>query len=262
MGIAAQRARIAAVVTVAVAIAAFAVGAPTSAPATAAPVADFGAILVPAGSWLGGLGVAVYSNGSSRVFCSPLTHPACESRIGPHRRVDTGVRWQCVELAQRLYISLGWYPRKFGVAYAYQIWFAAPRLGMTRRANGTLTDGDLHPGDMIVWAPSRDVGSAGHVAIVDRVEDTQVFVKEQNWGRATNGWDHQRGESVYALARGWLNGHSLPPTEIYGIVHSPRDRLRNPPPTVPPGTRYAASRDLGGLTVIAKHAAGAPVLVG
>jgi hypothetical protein len=97
---------------------------------------------------------------------------------------------------------------------------------MTRAANGALSVRDFHPGDMIVWRPSRDVGFAGHVAIVDTVTGSQVEVKEQNWGRATNEWDRQRGRTVYALAGGWLNGHALPPGEIYGVVHSPRNGLR------------------------------------
>jgi hypothetical protein len=136
------------------------------------------------------------------------------------------MKWQCVELAQRLYITMGWYPRRFGVAYAYQIWQAAPRLAMTQVPNGALWPGSIHPGDMILWRPSGDVGFAGHVAIVDTVVGTQVAVMEQNWGQATNEWDLQRGRSVYALARGRLSGHGLPPSDIYGIVHSPRDHLK------------------------------------
>jgi hypothetical protein len=186
--------------------------------------AGFGAQLVRAGTWLGGHGVTVYSNGSSRVVCAS-TRRSCEGRIGPG--IETGLKWQCVELAQRLYIRLGWYARKFGVRFAYQIWWAAPRLGMARVPNGTLSSRDVRPGDMIVWAPDRAVGSAGHVAIVDWVDGSQVAVKEQNWGTGADPSQRQRGESVYALADGWLNGHSLPPRDIYGVVHSPRDRFTN-----------------------------------
>ena len=212
---------------VAVGMMLFALTAARSPDALAAGGSDFGTVLVPAGSWLGGRGVTVYSNGSSRIYCSPGAAAFCRSRIGPHGDMDAGVKWQCVELAQRLYITRGWYPRKFGVAYAYQIWDAAGRLGMTRTANGALRARDLHPGDMIVWRPGPDVGFAGHVAIVDWVSGSQVAVKEQNWGRATNEWDQQRGQTVYALARGWLNGHGLPPRDIDGVVHSPRDHLTN-----------------------------------
>jgi hypothetical protein len=212
-----------AIVTIGVAVLTLAL-APASA-VVATPV-DFGRPLVPAGSWLGGHGVTVYSNGSSRLHCG-ASDGTCESRIGPHRDIDAGSKWQCVELAQRLYITRGWYPRKFGVAYAFMIWAAAPRLGMTRTPNGALWAGALHPGDMIVWKPSVDVGSAGHVAIVDTVVGTQVAVKEQNWGRATTDWDRQRGQSIYAVARGRLNGHGLPPGDIYGVVHSPRNHLTN-----------------------------------
>jgi hypothetical protein len=233
------------IVTICVAMSALALAQPPPALAT---TVDFGRQLVPAGSWLGGHGVTVYSNGSSRLHCG-AANGSCESRIGPHRDIDAGAKWQCVELAQRLYITHGWYPRKFGVPYAYLIWASAPRLGMTRTPNGTLWTGALHPGDMIVWKPSEDVGFAGHVAIVDTVVGTQVAVKEQNWGRATSSWDRQRGQSVYAVARGRLNGHGLPPSDIYGIVHSPRNHLTND--RVPASTTMRGIVDAGGRVDLA-----------
>jgi hypothetical protein len=196
------------------------------------PPAPFGAVLVPAGSWLGGLGVTVYSNGSSRFFCDPGWRAGCRSRIGP-RGVDVGVKWQCVELAQRLYVSRGWYPRKFAVALAYQIWWIAPRMGMTRTPNGAIRHRDVHPGDMIVWRPGAATGRTGHVAVVDFVSGTQVWVKEQNWGPATTAWNVQRGQTVYSLSSGLLSGHAWPPEEVYGVVHSPNDHLVNPPPDGP-----------------------------
>ena len=207
------------------------VAAPAPAPAAraAARLPDgFGSVLVPSGTWLGGLGVTVYSNGSSAFFCDPWTHAACRSHIRA-RGTYVGIRWQCVELAQRLYVARRWYPRTFGIAYAFQIWWAAPRLGMVRRLNGTLRGRDLRPGDMVVWRPGVATGSAGHVAIVDFVAGSQVWVKEQNWGPATTPWNVQRGQTVYSLAGGWLSGHAFPPDQIYGVVHSPNDHLRNPP---------------------------------
>jgi hypothetical protein len=197
--------------------------------ASARPDAPFGAVLVHAGTWLDGLGVTVYSNGSSHWFCDPVALSACRSRIGP-RGIDVGVKWQCVELAQRLYITRGWYPRTFGVAYAFQIWWSAPGMGMTRVANGTIRARDVHPGDMVVWRPGVATGFTGHVAIVDFVSGTQVWVKEQNWGPATHAWDIQRGATVYSLSGGRLTGHAFPPDQIYGVVHSPNDHLRNPFP--------------------------------
>jgi hypothetical protein len=140
------------------------------------------------------------------------------------------VKWQCVELAQRLYTARGWHAGSFGVAYAFQIWSAASRLGMLRRPNGTLHVRDVRPGDMIVWRPGEATGAAGHVAIVDFVAGSQVWVKEQNWGPGTAPWNAQRGQTVYSLAGGWLSGHAFAPNQIFGVVHSPRDHLRSPPP--------------------------------
>jgi len=209
------------------------------------PGARFGDVLVPAGSWLDGLGVAVYSNGSSRYFCDPGARSGCGSHFGA-RRTYVGVKWQCVELAQRLYTARGWHTGSFGVAYAFQIWWAAPRLAMLRRPNGTLRPRDVRPGDMIVWGPGEATGRAGHVAVVDFVSGSQVWVKEQNWGPGSTPWNAQRGQTVYSLAGGWLSGHAFPPDQIYGIVHSPNDHLLNPPPDVPmPGAPVGVREPAG-----------------
>jgi hypothetical protein len=58
---------------------------------------------VAAGSWLGGTGVDVRSNGSDLG-----TGYSCASFSTSNPSVQDGYGWQCVELAARLYAVKGW----------------------------------------------------------------------------------------------------------------------------------------------------------
>ena len=168
-----------------------------AAPAQAAQQ-DFGTKIISASDWLGGNGVDVFSNGSPTTVSNDYSTPA------------VGMKWQCVELAQRLYKARGWYGGLFpGVDAAYQIYDAAPNMGMSRQANGSITS--IVPGDMIIHASSDPWSPrVGHVAIVDSISGSTVSVVEQNLSYS--------GRNSYTLSNGTLSKGSTP---IRGIVHDP-----------------------------------------
>lgn len=157
--------------------------------------------------WLGGRGVPV---------CAPGTSTYCGGQLA------VGTAWQCVELAQRLYKTMGWYAQTsngvfsvggVGIPSAYLIYDNANALGFTRVANGSITS--LTPGDMIVHkSTSPGSGGAGHVAIVDTVQGSTVTAREQNWSL--------NGTATYNLANGWLSRTGPVATDkqyISGVVH-------------------------------------------
>jgi hypothetical protein len=216
-------------------------------PATAGPVdaPRFNTQVVPAGSWLNGRGVAIYSNGSDpHYFCRDKPPPGwtkadCESTLPPG--VDVGVKWQCVELVQRLYYTLGWdpagTPSNWGVN-AKDIWTKAGKLGFTTFSNGSLSASNVLPGDMVVW--NANVGGGfGHVAVVDTVAGSAVEVKEQNW-------PGQLGHATYTLSGGFLSRNDFPGSQddIDGVVHSP---LNQPPQ----GSEWEARYPSGPLALVA-----------
>jgi len=136
-------------------------------PAGAQPV-PYGTVLVAGGDWAGAAAamgdLSVYSNGD-----------------GNEDRADTyGLRYECVELAQR------WAALRFGeqpiwpVAYAYQMWDVGPnlRLPWQQLPNG----GAVAPqfGDLLVFAGTT-ADPAGHVAVVAGTGAGHVDVVEQNW---------------------------------------------------------------------------------
>lgn len=182
---------------------------------SASPPSGFGNVVVSSGSWLAGNGVDVFSNGSSSYFCpnDGSSGINCSNYVGS---TYVGIKWQCVELAQRLYTARGWHTGSFGVSYAYEIWGRASAMGMSTYGNGGLNNSNVLPGDMIVW--NTQVGYAGHVAVVDSVSGSNVYVKEQNWGGSG-----QTGQATYSLGNGYLSGHGYSSGAIYGIVHSPNN---------------------------------------
>src|SRR5437870_5088816 len=115
---------------------AFSTIAPRSTQATSSTV------LVAASGWMGSGGVAVYSN------FAPIGGEYAE-----------GIRWQCVELACRLFKVKGWgFPGP--ITYAYQI-YGDSNIGVSYANGGGYVP---VPGDLIVWAHDcGGMGSAGHV---------------------------------------------------------------------------------------------------
>lgn len=196
---------------------AFATTRPLSAPIDATAASSFSQLLIRGSQWLGGHGVDVYSNGTNPSYFSGQSNYL--------RGIYTGVRWQCVELAQRLYTDRGWHRGSFGVQYAYQIYDRAPALGMKVYPNGS---GYVPlPGDLIVVGKSAS-STAGHVVVVDAVYPDRIAVIEQNWGY------EQTGRGYFVRRGATVSRGSLP---IRGFVHDPDNRPTGPtPPPTPRDT--------------------------
>ena len=185
------------------------------APAQAGPA--FGTTLLNGGDWLGGRGVSVYSNGTSEFCCGG------GSTVGS---TYVGIKWQCVELAQRLHTVRGWHAGELRRGTAKEIYGAAARNGLKAYPNG---GGYLPvPGDLIIEGAT--VGNAaGHVAVVDSVAGGTVRVVEQNFGQQT-------GRGIYTLAGSTLSRGGRP---ITGTVHAPANSTV--PPTEPSGSTATSS---------------------
>ena len=159
----------------------------------------FGSLMVSGGSWCQGQGVDVYSNGYVGYWSGINNYVNGEY---------VGVKWQCVELARRLYEIRGWHSSPFGIDYAYQIWGRASALGMVQHPIGS---GYVPvPGDMMVFDSGLSgSGGAGHVALVDTVDASNIYVCEQN--------SSDTGRRSYA--------RNSSPAHCYGFVHDPDNPL-------------------------------------
>jgi hypothetical protein len=137
----------------------------------AASYVPWGTVLVPGGQWAGtsaALGdLNVYSNGDGN-----------EDSYGTY-----GLRYECVELAQR------WAAIRFGeqkgwpVQAAYQMWSVGPTLSvpMIQHPNG----GSVGPqfGDILIF-DRTSFDPSGHVAVVSGTEPGYVDIVEQNWANS------------------------------------------------------------------------------
>ena len=178
----------------------------------------FDKVIIPGTDWLGGKGVDVVSNGSAYDYCNPDKDASCKHFVDGQY---TGVKWQCVELVQRLWLHNKWAKASFGVDAA-GIWQWAKDNKIDTTDNGKLTASGISPGDLVVWTTRE--GEHGHAAVVDSVSASgRVEIKEQNWG-----YDRQTGHATLTLKSGWLSGHGMVDSSadarnpyIAGVVHHP-----------------------------------------
>ena len=162
---------------------------------------------VAAGSWLGGTGVDVRSNGSDLG-----TGYSCASFSTSNPNVQDGYGWQCVELAARLYAVKGWgrvYADGGAAAGAYRygaqyIPEGSPNLQFHPNNSGYLPV----PGDLIIESWSS---GWGHVSVVDQTVGNFVYAVEQN---AT-----LSGRHTYTLTGSMLTGAYG--SGVRGIMHAP-----------------------------------------
>ncbi len=165
-------------------------------------------ILVDGSQWFGGQGVPVYKN--TYAYPGPTSYYPYNDTNG----IKVGVKWQCVELPQRLYTAKGWYSGGFGQAYAYLIYSWAksqPNLFSVTDNNGS---GYVPvPGDMIIhdhYLPGSE--DAGHVCVVNYVDNNNVYVVEQNASATGQATYSRSGTNGSILAR---SGFAY----ILGVVH-------------------------------------------
>ena len=167
-------------------------------------------VQVAAGSWLGGAGVVVHSNGASTG-----TGSSCAGFGTSNPAVQYGYGWQCVELAARLYAVKGWgrvYADGGAAAGAYRygaqyIPEGSPSLQFRPNGSGYLPV----PGDLII---ERYSSGWGHVSVVDRTVGNTVLAVEQN---AT-----PTGRHSYTLTGSTLSGQYS--GTVRGFVHAPANR--------------------------------------
>jgi PA14 domain/Bacterial Ig-like domain (group 3)/Ig-like domain from next to BRCA1 gene/CHAP domain len=166
-----------------------------------------GSVIVAGNTWLGGKGVDVHWNNNDCCCDYGSSYTVCPSTGAS---VYTGCEWQCVELPQRLYTTLGWHCGAWPVSCASQL-YGRSDVG-TAHANGS---GYIPvPGDLIVFSVS--VGSTcGHVTVVDHVDATHVYCCDEN--------DNSTGRLTLGLSGSTLINPSW--GTIAGTMHNPNNNL-------------------------------------
>jgi hypothetical protein len=212
--------------------------------ATPAAAAACSAVELAAGSWLGGAGVVVHSNGSDQG-----TGSSCAGLSIANPSAQYGYGWQCVELAARLYAVKGWgrvYADggasagiyRYGAKYIPE---GSPGLAFHPNGKGYLPV----PGDLIIESYSS---GWGHVSIVDQSVGNSVYAVEQNASPT--------GRHTYTLTGSTLTGQYG--GTVRGFMHAPANTAtRGAGPTLTDG-RFIR---VAGHAEIYRIAGGAPIYV-
>lgn len=177
---------------------------------------------VSATGWLSGEGVPIYSNGPLGP-AGPV--PNQDNYINNINNVSTrtGIKWQCVELVNRLYLAKGWTTSTWSGNGGEM--FGTVPSGLIKEANGHITYISL--GDVV--AMSGGSGELGHVGIVNQVNGSTIQVASQNTGQVYS--------SAFTLNNRTLGKAGWMDYDIQGIIHAPGGSGNTPAP-IPP-THYA-----------------------
>lgn len=194
-------------------------------------------VILSGSSWLGGNGVSVYSNdGSYDSNDKDLNYVNIGTAANPNN-VQSGYRWQCVELINRLYLTQGWITSRW-TGNAYQMYDNAPS-GFSKELDGSISS--VGSGDVIVF--TGGVGGNGHVLIVDSLDSDgkTIHTVSQNL-MGTNPRRDLTWDTTNKKISTWT-GYSTK-----GIVHSSTTPTTTTPPPIP-STPVAVSRTSSTMAV-------------
>ena len=100
-------------------------------------------------------------------------------------RIETGLKWQCVELARRyLLVTKGiTFP---SIPNAYDIFnlhhminvFTGRKALISRHANGSTVVPTI--GSLLIWGKEYDKNETGHVAVITSIYQYSIQIMEQN----------------------------------------------------------------------------------
>jgi hypothetical protein len=206
------------VVVVVVAFAGYAIaGKPAGAAATRLIGTPYcGEVALSGGSWLGGYGVDVFSNGAdagSGNSCGGTSYV---------NGIVSGEEWQCVELVDRLYLTRGWiHATWFG--NGADMFNTAP-AGLAKQRQGSISF--LSPGDVVSYESPGGI-EPGHVGIVDTVTASidggwaVGFVNQNGYLRTTGTLLNGR----LSMNDAWVKNFP-----VVGVVHHPGAGAPTRPP--------------------------------
>lgn len=132
--------------------------------------------------------------------------------INEKKPIITGMKWQCVEFARRYLIT------KLGVSFkdvdsAEEIWYLGHVNSIINNKkhifksymNGIFNDNTNMPRehDIIIWAKHDPNIPYGHIAVILKVENHQIFIGEQNWYNGD--WCHETYSRILRLKKGLGN---------------------------------------------------------
>ncbi len=188
-----------------------------------ADAATQGTVLLSGSGWLGGRGVDVIANGADPTSVWGNSYAVTPSG----QREYAGQEWQCVEMVNRLYLTMGWITTRW-TGNGGQMFDTAPP-SLKKQAQGSVTW--IGPGDVVVLSHQDGLGHVGVVDTVTMNADGSRSVQTVNENVA----------AVYAtmvLRNGTITLNGWAAYTPVGVVHAPLSPPANP---LPAGARVWSS---------------------
>jgi hypothetical protein len=183
-----------------------------------------GSTLLAGSSWLGGNGVDVKSNGGDEG-----TGVSCATGSNTVGGVTSGLKWQCVELVDRLYLTRGWISSTWhgnggrsSAAARDSMYDEAPAT-LSKQPNGSISS--VGPGDVVSINEYFDGGfqADGHVLVVNTsgvVTSGTIPLVSQNSGDPASATPQRTATlsggtlTINGAGGGWTYS-------VIGVVHAP-----------------------------------------
>lgn len=158
-------------------------------------------IVYSASSWLKGTGVNVCSKGDDSN--NYVTNMYGASTV-------SGLKWECVELVNRLYLAKGWITANWP-GYGNTLENNVP-TGLVKENQNHISY--LNPGDVVTL---DEANTNGHAAIINTVGSSSIQTVNQNTQSvlATSNISGSLGSSTGALSS-WLYGY-----QVQAVIHAP-----------------------------------------
>jgi hypothetical protein len=211
-----------------------------------------GSVLLAGSNWLGGRGVDVRSNGADQSTGTSCGGKADNTVNG----VPTGLKWQCIELVNRLFLTRGWISKTWrgnggrSSPSARDSMYDYAPAALPKKPNGSISS--LGPGD-VVSINVYDHGAFqadGHVLVVNSagpVTSGTVPLISQNGGDSRDA----EAATKATLSDGTLtiasSGHWS--YSVIGVVYAPGwTATRAPVPANANPSPYEGADGLGSIT--------------
>jgi len=139
-----------------------------------------------------------------------------------YQGIYTGLKYECVEFARRWLIivygitfeSVDRAKDIYHLNYFLSVLNPLQKIPIKKCINGS---NNISLGDLVIWTNKGEFLEHGHVAVVVKIKDNQVYIAEQN--TTNNNWNGKKYSRKLLFNNNILVDKEYPDTEIIGWIN-------------------------------------------
>jgi glutathionylspermidine amidase/synthetase len=132
-----------------------------------------------------------------------------------YQGIYTGLKYECVEFVRRWLIIV------YGITFEsvdhakdiYNLNYFSNKIPIKKCINGS---DKISFGDLVIWTNQGEFKEHGHVAVVVKIKDNQVYIAEQN--TTNNSWNGKKYSRKLLFNNNILVDKEYPDTKIIGWI--------------------------------------------